>query len=156
MTTSLIKTYNELAVMLDRDPITRWSKGENTLRSTIRDMKKELQTMREKKAAAPKPTPKKTAPKTAPKKTTKPKAAKPKATKPAPKKVAPKKTAKVATNTTTVVEIAAKLNINPKVARAKLRRRGMSATDGRWSAVKIDSKDHKKVIEILKNGRKAD
>lgn len=165
---TLITTHNELATMLDRDTITRWKKTEPALRTLNSSMKKELAAMRAAKQNTETETPVET-----PVETPKPKATKPKAkkvTKPAPKKApvkkatkkatkpAPKKatTPKAATNTTTVVEIAAKLNINPKVARAKLRRRGMTSADGRWNAVKIDSKDHKKMIEILKNGRKAD
>ena len=173
---TLITTHNELATMLDRDTITRWKKTEPALRTLNSSMKKELAAMRAAKQNTATETPVETpveTPKattdwplkpakkaTKAKKTTKPapkkapvKKATKKVTKPAPKKAT---TPKAATNTTTVVEIAAKLNINPKVARAKLRRRGMTSADGRWNAVKVDSKDHKKMIEILKNGRKAD
>ena len=165
-TESLIQTHNELAVILDRDTITRWKKTEPALRTLIASMKKELADMRTKKAAdaevteisvetpksAPKAPAKKVTKKEAKKTATKnrkparpaapPKAKK--ATKPAPKKATKAATKPTPTKvtTTTVVEIAAKLNINPKVARAKLRRRGMTATDGRWTTVKIDSKDH--------------
>ena len=67
--------------------------------------------------------------------------------------VKPAKVAKVKrttiNGTLSVVQIASELSINPKVARAKLRRRGLVATNGRWASVKRDSAEHKTIIEQL-------
>ncbi len=54
-----------------------------------------------------------------------------------------------------IADVARSLNINPKIARAKLRRRGKSASDdGRWTKVKRDSKKHETLKSILMFGRK--
>jgi O6-methylguanine-DNA--protein-cysteine methyltransferase len=50
----------------------------------------------------------------------------------------------------TVSDIARELGIDPKVARAKLRRTGASATEGRWAKIKRDSKEHKDLIKLIK------
>lgn len=55
----------------------------------------------------------------------------------------------------TISEIAEGINMDPKVARAKLRRKGMKSNEGRWSKIKKDSKEHKDLVDLLK-GRKAE
>jgi len=49
-----------------------------------------------------------------------------------------------------VSDVAKELGINPKVARAKLRRNGMKSTDGRWIRVKKDSREYKEIVKLLK------
>lgn len=49
-----------------------------------------------------------------------------------------------------VADIARELGINPKVARAKLRRHKMQSADGRWPTVRRNSKDYKKIVDVLK------
>ena len=51
--------------------------------------------------------------------------------------------------TLSVVQIAGELSINPKVARARLRRKGLVATNGRWVSVKRDSAEHKAIVATL-------
>ncbi len=53
-----------------------------------------------------------------------------------------------------VADVARELKINPKVARAKLRRRGQTSSDGRWGRFMRGSPDHKAIVKVLKNGRK--
>lgn len=130
-TKELLNTFNTAAAASGKATLKAWKGTKEALQTRIDAI------LSEDDALAPAGTP------TTPKKAT------------PTKKATTKKATKAPTNTTTVVEIAASLKINPKVARAKLRRRGMSATEGRWSVVKIDSKDHKKIVEILKNGRKS-
>lgn len=54
-----------------------------------------------------------------------------------------------------VSDIAREIGIDPKVARAKLRRYGEKAEDGRWPRVKPNSKDHKAMIDTMKKGTRA-
>lgn len=49
----------------------------------------------------------------------------------------------------TIVQIAEQLNMDPKVARAKLRRKGKNANEGRWPAIKKDSKEHEEIVKLL-------
>ena len=49
----------------------------------------------------------------------------------------------------TVSDIARSLNINPKIARAKLRQAGLKAVDGRWPVVQRDSPDYKTIVATL-------
>lgn len=53
-------------------------------------------------------------------------------------------------NTLSIVEVAEELGISAKVARAKLRRKGMKANEGRWPTFKRDSVEHKDFINLLK------
>jgi len=53
-------------------------------------------------------------------------------------------------NELTVSDVARELGVEPKAARAKLRRSKGKATDGRWPAVKRDSEEHKALIVLLK------
>lgn len=52
-----------------------------------------------------------------------------------------------------VVDIARKLGINPKVARAKLRRAGLSSNNGRWKSMKVGSKEHTQIKTILQGNK---
>ena len=54
-----------------------------------------------------------------------------------------------------VSDIAREIGIDPKVARAKLRRYGEKPEDGRWPRVKPNSKEHKQLIETMKKGTRA-
>ena len=54
-----------------------------------------------------------------------------------------------------VSDIAREIGIDPKVARAKLRRNGEKPEDGRWPRVKPNSKEHKKLIELMQKGTRA-
>lgn len=62
---------------------------------------------------------------------------------------------RVTDNTITVVDVAEELNIDPKVARAKLRRKGMKSNEGRWPRFKRDSAEHKDMIKLLKGDSNA-
>lgn len=62
------------------------------------------------------------------------------------------KEAKRVSDLISVVDVAQDLNIDPKVARAKLRRRGLKANEGRWPTFKRDSVEHKDFIKLLKGG----
>jgi len=53
-----------------------------------------------------------------------------------------------------ISDIAKSLNMDPKVARAKLRRNGLSSDDGRWARIKPDSKEHQEIIKTMKRGKK--
>lgn len=55
----------------------------------------------------------------------------------------------------TVVDVAVEEGLNPKVARAKLRRSGFRSNEGRWPTVKRGSTEHKELIECLHKNRKA-
>lgn len=88
---------------------------------------------------------------------------KPAAKKPAAKKNSPavkkliKKTveAKVKKdNELTVAEVAVDCGVDPKVARAKLRRAEYKAVDGRWPTMIKGSKEHKELVEFLKPTKK--
>lgn len=61
-----------------------------------------------------------------------------------------KEAKRVADNTITVVDVAEELNIDPKVARAKLRRKGMKSNEGRWPRFKRNSDEHKDFIKLLR------
>lgn len=52
-------------------------------------------------------------------------------------------------NALSVSDIAKELGIEPKVARARLRKDGTRATDGRWPTVVRDSPEHKALIAKL-------
>lgn len=52
-------------------------------------------------------------------------------------------------NLLTVSDVARELGIDPKQARAKLRRDGSRAPDGRWPKMKRDSKEHTDIISFL-------
>ena len=52
--------------------------------------------------------------------------------------------------TLSIVEIANSINMDPKVARAKLRRKGLKSNEGRWNRIKKDSKDYRDLIDLLK------
>lgn len=67
----------------------------------------------------------------------------------APKKKDPKKDPSMLS----VSQIAQELGLDPKRARAKLRAAGQSATEGRWSLVKRDSKEHKQLVALLSAGK---
>ncbi len=56
----------------------------------------------------------------------------------------------------TVADVAAELKINPKVARAKLRRAGKNSNEGRWPTFKRNSAEHKDLIEFLKGSGHAE
>lgn len=62
---------------------------------------------------------------------------------------------RVTDDTITVVDVAEELNIDPKVARAKLRRKGLKANEGRWPRFKRDSAEHKDMIKLLKGDSNA-
>lgn len=53
-------------------------------------------------------------------------------------------------NTLSISQIAKEVGLNPKVARAKLRRKGRIANEGRWPTVTKGSEEHKELINILK------
>lgn len=53
-------------------------------------------------------------------------------------------------NNLTIVQIATDIGMDPKVARAKLRRKGYKSNEGRWAKIERDSKEHKEIVEILK------
>lgn len=56
----------------------------------------------------------------------------------------------------TVVDVANAMNMDPKVARAKLRRAGQKANEGRWPSFKRGSTEHNKFIAMLSpNTKKA-
>lgn len=73
-----------------------------------------------------------------------------------PKKVADKLIEKEAArkekndNELTIVDIAEEINMNPKVARAKLRRANLHSNEGRWPKIKKGSSEHKDMIALLK------
>lgn len=50
----------------------------------------------------------------------------------------------------TIVDIAEECGVNPKVARAKLRRAGKKSNEGRWSTVKRGSSEHKELVQFFK------
>lgn len=52
-------------------------------------------------------------------------------------------------NMLSVSDVAREMGIDPKVARAKLRRMGQAATEGRWAKVKRDSREHKALVAAL-------
>lgn len=54
-----------------------------------------------------------------------------------------------------VADVARDLGINPKVARAKLRRRGMQSADGRWPKFERDSETHKEYVAALASNKRA-
>jgi len=58
-------------------------------------------------------------------------------------------------STMSVADVARELGINPKVARAKLRRKGIGATDGRYAKFERDSDQHKTLVATLKPAPKA-
>lgn len=93
----------------------------------------------EKKATAKKPAAKKPAKKAAAKKPAKAKA----------------KTAKKASEPSVVVALCNELKIDPKVGRAKLRRHGVQAPNGRWGDLDKSSATYKKIVSILKDEKKA-
>lgn len=82
---------------------------------------------------------------------------KPKKVKPAPPEegaddelVKPKKEKKEKDpNMLSISDIARACGIDPKVARGKLRKDGARAPEGRWTLVKKDSKEHKKLVELF-------
>lgn len=49
----------------------------------------------------------------------------------------------------TVVEIAEELDMNPKVARGRLRRAGLKAVDRRWPTVKRHSSEYNRIVGAL-------
>ena len=49
-----------------------------------------------------------------------------------------------------VADIARSMNMNPKVARAKLRRKGLTAQNGRWGLVQKGSAEYKQIRDALK------
>jgi DNA repair ATPase RecN len=53
-------------------------------------------------------------------------------------------------NQLTVVDIAIEIGMNPKVARAKLRRANLHSNEGRWPTYKKGSAEHKDIIALLK------
>lgn len=53
----------------------------------------------------------------------------------------------------TISQIAASISMDPKVARAKLRRKGMGANEGRWPTFKKDSDEHADIVKLLKSMR---
>jgi hypothetical protein len=54
-----------------------------------------------------------------------------------------------ADNELTVVDVAKKIGMDPKVARAKLRRKGLKSNEGRWPTFIDGSKEYKEVVEML-------
>jgi hypothetical protein len=54
-----------------------------------------------------------------------------------------------------VADIARDLGMNPKVARAKLRRKGLKANDGRWAHVTPFSEAHRTLVAMLKGDEAA-
>lgn len=69
--------------------------------------------------------------------------------------------AKNAKTMMTIVQIANELNINPKIARAKLRRNNARANEKfydvtiqKWRAIERDSQNHRDVVAILKSIKK--
>lgn len=66
------------------------------------------------------------------------------------KSAPPTKLAKVASGELTVVDVAHSLKLDPKIARAKLRRAGMSATEGRYPTMAKGSRAHTQILAILK------
>lgn len=77
--------------------------------------------------------------------------------KPATKKIVDKMIEKEAArkvandNIITVASVAKELGMNPKVARAKLRRAGMKANEGRWAPMKKNGPEHKDLIKLLQS-----
>lgn len=69
----------------------------------------------------------------------------------------PKKKAEVVSKTgerlVTIKQVAMDLGIDPKVARAKLRRRGKAANEGRWTTVRHGGAEYKELVSILQHGR---
>lgn len=61
-----------------------------------------------------------------------------------------KEAKRVEDNLITVVDVAEEMNIDPKVARAKLRRKGMKSNEGRWPRFKRNSDEHKDFIKLLR------
>lgn len=49
----------------------------------------------------------------------------------------------------TVADMARALGMHPKVARAKLRRRGFTAQDGRWPRYQPGTEDYEAVMNVL-------
>lgn len=57
-----------------------------------------------------------------------------------------------ADNEITIAEVAEGIGMSPKIARAKLRRKGHHSNEGRWPTVTRDSKEHKDLVALLKGG----
>lgn len=67
----------------------------------------------------------------------------------------PKKKEKADPNLLSVSQVAQEIGIDPKQARAKLRRDGTRAPDGRWPKVLRDSEEHTELVSFL-NGEQDD
>jgi len=57
-------------------------------------------------------------------------------------------------NMLSVADVAEEIGMNPKVARAKLRRKGKKSNEGRWEMMKRNSDAHKDLIVFLKGANK--
>lgn len=63
--------------------------------------------------------------------------------------VKPKKKEKADPNLLSVSDVARNIGMDPKQARAKLRRDGSRAPDGRWPKVRIDSQEYQALVSFL-------
>ena len=155
----LLAELNELRVEKGLDPLKSWKASRIDLEKRIDHLDADLSNngaddpddsdadriskikAAEKRVAAKKKTPAKKKKPTA-KKTAKKK--KPSGKKRGPQ---PKNDGKLS-----VSDVAKAMDMDPKVARAKLRRYGQTAVDGRWPRFTPGSKEHKAMIDLLEKG----
>lgn len=130
---NLLNEHNELAKKHGKLTLSSWKQSKDKLIGRINALK-ELDASTTKRIPANKPN----------------ESAKPRSNPTADKLIEKEaKRKEEADNMLTIVQVAAELNINPKVARAKLRRKKFHSNEGRWPAVKRDSREHKELIEVL-------
>lgn len=124
--TALLKTHNELAKAQGKMGLKDWKGPKDKLQERIDNLKKN----ETKKAIDKKPrvTAKDIAEKMIEKE---------------------QKRKETADDMLTIVQVAEGINMDPKVARAKLRRKGKHANEGRWPLVKKNSVEHKELIALL-------
>lgn len=133
-TQSLLQQLNVILETKGKKPLKSWKASVEKLKERIQKERLDVATGEaDGNAPNPQQLPKETKPKKAPK-----------------KKPSTKPTAKKSSDDISVVDIAAQLGINPKVARAKLRRAGLSSSKGRWKHMAKGSDLHKHVLSIFK------
>lgn len=143
----LLKELNELRVELGKKPLSAWKSSRAKLVETIDQLDEEIMNRDPSESSTMPPAKKQAAKKKAAAKKKPAKKKKPTGKKRGPQ---PKNDGLLS-----VSDIARELGIDPKVARAKLRRHGQKATEGRWPRVKPNSKEHKSMIDLMQKGTRA-
>ena len=133
----MIQEYNTLAKRTGEAPLNSWKQDKLKLQSRIDRLKNNIQ------------------PKKLPIEAAAPMTFKPKRPLSKADELIEKEVARASDYTITVVDVAEEHNIDPKVARAKLRRKGLKSNEGRWPRFKRDSAEHKDMIKLLKGDTSA-